>query len=510
MDYSPYSSRSASVASFSSPSIPRIIESSPRDSFESVKHCPPSCTCRLSSATLVPTESLAETPLIIKGPPPYTAFSDDRRKLLLAIVTAAAFLAPVAGNIYLPALPTLAKEFGVSDVAINLSVSLFMLVFAIAPLFWGSCADFMGRKPLYAISFLIFVVANVILAAIPPNYGWLIFFRIVQAIGASSVASLGAGTIADIYEPKVRASAISIFMLGPQLGPILGPVIGGGITAGASWRWIFGFLAILGFALWVWMLFCLPETLRARVGNSAIHANEPWVKFPDFRARAPIEPGTVIMKRPSAMNVFKLLRYPPISLVSLNVAILFGSYYCVAITLPTILEREYHFSSTGVGLAYLPAGVAMVSGSLLSGRYADWDRARAAKASSDGTVIPENRIKSQLFGVVLFPIGIEMYSWFCHYHIHVSAVLIATFIIGFAMSWVFATNTTYMTECKPGQAATLVAIASLFRNPAAALASLIIDPIANRIGMGWAFRGLALLDMACILIVIVLLWYGPG
>lgn len=448
-----------------------------------------------------------------KGPPPYTAFSNRRRQFLLAIVTVAAFLTPVSGNIYLPALPTLAREFKVSDVAINVSVSLFMLVFAIAPLFWGAGADFMGRKPLYTISFLVFIAANIVLAAIPPNYGWLLFFRIVQAIGASSVASLGAGTVADLYEPKIRASAISIFMLGAQLGPVLGPMIGGAIAGagGSSWRWIFGFLAILGSVIWAWMLFCLPETLRARAGNSAIHADRPWISWPDFSARAPIEPGTIVMKRPSAWNTFKLLRYAPITLVSTNVAILFGSYYCVAITLPTVLEREYHFSATAIGLSYIPSGVAMVTGGLLSGQYANWDRARAAEASEDGkTVIPEQRIKSQLFGVVLFPFAIELYGWFTRYHIHPAAVLIATFFIGFAMSWVVATNTTYLTEVKPGQAATLVAIAGLFRNPAAALASVIIDPIVDGVGMGWTFRGVAFLDLACVIIVIVLIWHGPA
>ncbi|KAF2812437.1 dityrosine transporter A [Mytilinidion resinicola] len=430
--------------------------------------------------------------------PPYTAFSDGRRKFLLAIITAAAFLAPVAGNIYLPALPQLSVDFRVSRVAINATVSIFMLVFAIAPLFWGACADFMGRKPLYTISFLIFVLANAILIFIPANYGALFFLRILQATGASSVASLGAGTIADMYEPKIRAGAISIFMLGPQLGPVLGPVIGGAIIGGTSWRWIFGFLAILGAAIWVWMLFCLPETLRAKVGNSAIHADKPWVAFPNFHARAPIKPGTIIMKRPSAMNVFKLLKYPPIVLVSVNVAILFGSYYCVAVTLPTRLRYEYHFSETAIGVAYIPIGVSMIAGSLLSGRYSDWDHTRAQRASPDGKVAPENRIKSQLFGVVLFPVGIELYGWSCYFAFHPAVVLTATAVVGFSMSWVFATNTTYMTLAKPGQAATLVAIASLFRNPAASLASLVIDPIVTKI------------DMSCILIVIVLIWYGPG
>lgn len=92
------------------------------------------------------------------------------------------------------------------------------------------------------VSLLIYIAANIILAAVPANLAALFILRIVQGFGAGSVLSLGAGTVADITEPKVRASAMSIVLLGPQLGPVLGPLLGGAITGGASWRWTFGFL----------------------------------------------------------------------------------------------------------------------------------------------------------------------------------------------------------------------------------------------------------------------------
>ena len=109
------------------------------------------------------------------------------------------------------------------------------------PLFWASHADYAGRKPLYIISLIIYITANILLAALPANLAALFILRIVQAFGAASVLSLGAGTVADLVEPKNRAAAMSIVLLGPQLGPVLGPLLGGALTE-ASWRWIFGFL----------------------------------------------------------------------------------------------------------------------------------------------------------------------------------------------------------------------------------------------------------------------------
>jgi hypothetical protein len=62
--------------------------------------------------------------------PPYTGFSPARRRFILGVVTVAGFFGPLAGGIYLPALPVLEEEFGVGATAINVTVSVFMIVFA--------------------------------------------------------------------------------------------------------------------------------------------------------------------------------------------------------------------------------------------------------------------------------------------------------------------------------------------------------------------------------------------
>jgi MFS family permease len=71
-------------------------------------------------------DTLAKPP----APPSYTGFSPARRRFILGVVTVAGFFGPLAGGIYLPALPVLQSEFGVGATAINVTVSVFMLVFA--------------------------------------------------------------------------------------------------------------------------------------------------------------------------------------------------------------------------------------------------------------------------------------------------------------------------------------------------------------------------------------------
>lgn len=66
----------------------------------------------------------------VTPPPAYSAFSPWRRRFILTVITIAGFFGPLAGGIYLPALPVLENEFGASSTAINITVSVFMLTFA--------------------------------------------------------------------------------------------------------------------------------------------------------------------------------------------------------------------------------------------------------------------------------------------------------------------------------------------------------------------------------------------
>lgn len=81
------------------------------------------------SPVIEKTDQVTQSP---GGKPPYSAFPPKRRSLILGIVTSAGFLGPLAGGIYLPVLPELERDFGVSATVINATVSVFMVVFAFA------------------------------------------------------------------------------------------------------------------------------------------------------------------------------------------------------------------------------------------------------------------------------------------------------------------------------------------------------------------------------------------
>lgn len=438
----------------------------------------------------------------------------------MAIITLAGFLGPVSGNIYIPLLPLLQQTFHTSITVMNATVSVFMLVFAFAPLIWAPWADFGGRKLLYLVSLSLFIVANILLAALPANLASLFILRILQALGASSVMSVGAGTVADITEPKDRAKMMAYYMLGPQMGPVLGPVLSV-IAVNEQWRWIFGFLAILGFVVWCAIWLFLPETLRFLVGNGEAlrtansdnnNNNKSVVKLFQWRQPRLVDDEHGRFPRPpkpSLSGYWDALRFEPVLLSSIGTALLFATFYGVSITFTQVLKDTYGFDSLQRSLAYICPGGSLVAGSLISGHVSDFSRAQMMKKSSSAAYIPERRFSIQLFGLLVSMAGVLMYGWCVDRQVHVAAVFVATFLTGFGMTWVFVTTTAYLTECSKTQPATNVAIANCLRNVAAAICSVVVDPLVGKMGVGWCFTGLALLDLIGVGIWVALIVYGP-
>ncbi|KAK8212251.1 major facilitator superfamily domain-containing protein [Phyllosticta capitalensis] len=434
--------------------------------------------------------------------PPYSAFSKSTKRLILLSVTSAGFFGPLAGAVYLPAIPLFSSIFHTEDDVINASVSVYMAFFAVSPLAWAAFADHKGRHPVYLVSLAIFILANVILAVVPANVGALFVLRILQAVGSSAVASVGAGTVADIVEPSKRASALSIFFLGPQLGPVLGPLIGGQFAAPERWRWSFGFLAIGTFVVYILIVVCLPETLRGLVGNgeASVTKSGRW-SIPPFFQRPTVDPSVKRPQKPSLKLSFTLLCYVPNLIITASGAIQFAALYCILVSFTRMWKTLYGYTEAEAGYAYLCPGY---------GKVSDWWRARAMKASPTGKVPPESRIILQTFGYALAAAGMLMFGWFCEHKVHPAAVMVASAVAAFGMTWVFVTTTSYQTECYPRYGASLVALGQMMRNVGGAVAAVVIQPLIEAMGYGWCFTGLSILTFSCILGVVYLRFTGDA
>ncbi|CEP61883.1 Dtr1p LALA0_S04e02850g [Lachancea lanzarotensis] len=464
-------------------------------------------------------------------PPPYSAFSNREKFIIFVVIVYIGFLGPLSGNIYIPALPILQNIFNLSATAINATVSVFMAVFAVGPLFWASFADFGGRKILYMISLALTVVINVLLAAVPVNVGALFFLRIMQAFASSSVMALGAGTVSDICAPKERGKGIAYFMLGPNMGPIVAPIIAGLILMhGSYWRWLFGFTSIMSGVGLIVVIVLLPETLRCIVGNgdtrwvdshsmstgsemrglagakilicSDIGLLKPVAESPEFQRLYPRPP------KPSLKVYWSLVTFPPVLICSLTTAILFAAYYAFSVTFSHFLREKYFLSNLQIGACYVCPGIALLLGSVSGGHLSDYFRLLWIKRHPNQTFPGEKRLVLQLWGLLLNICGCIGYGWCIQFHHHLAVVLVFSFFTAFGMTWCSNTSMTYLTECIPKRAAGTVAVGSFFRNLAAGVSSVIIMKLCDEMGVGWCFTGLAFCDVASMAGIVYLITSG--
>ncbi|KAH7392181.1 major facilitator superfamily domain-containing protein [Phaeosphaeria sp. MPI-PUGE-AT-0046c] len=460
----------------------------------------PSSTSSTQESQTTPITNVdAEKAPTTENPPPYSAFSHSRQWCIVLIVTAAGFFSPLTGAVYLPSLVLFEAVFKTSSTVINASVSVYWAVFGIAPMFGATLSDYGGRKTIYVGSLAIYLVANSLLAALPPTVGGLFALRVFQAIGSSMVTSIGAGTVADVTEPAKRASRIGLFLLGPQLGPLLGPLIGGQFSHENTWRWVFGFLSVACLPVYILILFFLPETLRCLVGNGTIYANSSWLVMPRLRQKQLVQDGLYPKPpRPTLKSVFHVLAFIPNCIVSFTSAFNFAGLSAMYVVFPRVWQTRYGWDGSETGYAYLAPGVAMTCASFAIGRLGDILYRRYKAKHNGENPPPERRLDTQMYAYVIAAAGKVMFGWFVARKFHPAAGLAASALAASGAGIIMVSSTSYQTECMPTSTAALIALSSLLRNIGAAIAAAIMDSILDAMGYGWCFTGLAILDLLCI------------
>jgi multidrug resistance protein len=153
---------------------------------------------------------------------------------------------------FAPGAEGLANDFAVTDeTVIAMTVSLYVLGFALGPLILAPLSEIYGRLPIYHACNLIYI-AFTTGCAFSTNVNMFLAFRFIAGCAASGPMSVGGGTIADLTAPEDRGKAMALFTMGPLLGPVIGPIVGGFVSETIGWRWTFRIILILVSQLYNW------------------------------------------------------------------------------------------------------------------------------------------------------------------------------------------------------------------------------------------------------------------
>ncbi|QGG61912.1 Bcr/CflA family efflux MFS transporter [Loigolactobacillus bifermentans] len=236
-------------------------------------------------------------------------------------------------DVYLPAMPAMQSNLGGKSA---LTVTSFLIGFAIAQLIWGPISDRIGRKKPLFIGMGLFLVGS-IGCAVSPTMGLVIFWRVVQAIGACVGPMLSQAMIRDLYVANKAAEMLSILTVILSIAPILAPSLGGLLLNVGSWRLIFIFMAIIAAVLLMSVL-KLPETLK-----------------PENRHSFPI---SIVFKRYG-----QLLKQKTFALYTASLTLFYVGIYAFITGSSTVYISYFHVSSQAYGLFF---GVNIIGVSLVS------------------------------------------------------------------------------------------------------------------------------------------------
>ncbi len=185
--------------------------------------------------------------------------SSEYRRLAL-ILGALTAMGPLAIDMYLPALPAIAREFRADAAAVQVSLAVYFAGIAIGQAFYGPMSDAVGRKP--ALFFGLFVfIASSIGCAWADSVGALVVFRFLQALGGCAPLVVPRAVVRDYFDQLGSIRMLSVLMLLMGLAPILAPLIGGQLLINFGWRSVFWVLATYAIVWFILVALFLPESL---------------------------------------------------------------------------------------------------------------------------------------------------------------------------------------------------------------------------------------------------------
>ncbi|KAG0234519.1 hypothetical protein BGW41_001118 [Actinomortierella wolfii] len=363
-------------------------------------------------------------------------WSKAKKNMVVVVISYCAFTAPLGSNIYMPAVLDVRDDLKTTSAFVSATLSVYVLVMGIMPVFWAALCDYSGRRPIYLLSMMIFILGS-LGAALSHNIGMFFAMRTIQAFGSSSVLSVGGGSLSDCFHSGERGTAFGLFYLVA--------------------------CAILAFLM---VLFLLPETYRKRIDRhsstqsttknpaalSAPSSGETMQELKDYpshiqsnhstliesRESLPAngienekEPGSLeatpittttitspststgkqkevpksstssghgegddgseretssldyqpeatgetnkkTKKRFNPLRPLTCLRSPTNAILVGFNALALGAQFCMNNTLPISFDELYHFSESTIGLCMMAGGAGSALGSLLGGRYSDF------------------------------------------------------------------------------------------------------------------------------------------
>ncbi|KAJ3064575.1 hypothetical protein HDU98_012030 [Podochytrium sp. JEL0797] len=366
------------------------------------------------------------------------------------------FISPISSSMIAPALRTIAYDLKITTVIeMEMTLSIFVLAYAIGPLILGPLSEIYGRYKVLQISLWFFVLFNA-LCGFSQTLGQLLAFRFFAGLGGSAPIALAGSVVSDCFNGAEMGAAMSYYALGVILAPALGPIIGGFLTQAISWNWLFYIVSILAGVLALAGTFWLPETyapiLRAREQKASGSGDTSHQ----------IDAANVL--RSALTRPFVLLFTQPICLtIALIMAFVYGVMYIVLSTFSELFVVNYGESTNISTLHYLALAIGLFIGNRCSGGLLDTISAYLQKKYNTPHK-PEYRLPVCIPAAFLLPLGLFIYGWSAQNTVHWIVPDIGIALFAVSVNITFQALTVYTVDVYSMYAASALAAVSSLRS----------------------------------------------
>jgi MFS transporter, DHA1 family, multidrug resistance protein len=169
----------------------------------------------------------------------------------------------------LPALTAMGSALRVDPAQAGLMMSVFMLGFAVSPLFYGPASDRYGRKPVVLFACTLFAIGG-LGCALARSLPTLLLWRVVQGAGAGASMTISLAIIRDLFEGQAARTRLSYVAIATMVVPMIAPTAGAALLAFGGWRSIPAVLAVVGLLLLLAMAIGFAESARLSPVNRLI------------------------------------------------------------------------------------------------------------------------------------------------------------------------------------------------------------------------------------------------
>lgn len=397
-----------------------------------------------------------------------------------------------------------ARYMHVSEVSESLAVSMYLFGIAVGAIFAGPCAETVGRLVTYLGTFFVYLIWT-LASALAPNFTAQIIFRGFAGLFASASMSIYGGSLADMFEPEVRAVVWPFFALSPLLGPTIAPIVNGWITQNLGWRWDDWLTLILSGTIFLVAVCFLPETYSPLILSFKASLLREATQTSNFTSE--FDQGQNVSAR--LLQNLRLIchfifREATTLLFGLYLTLLYLLIYGFLEGFDFIFTKTYGFD---VGQRYT-AFASIAIGILIGLPYVVLINTLKSRQTTTGESIPEQRLLPSLLASPLLAISLFWIAWTDRPEISFFSILGACCLFGFSLMALFTSTYHYLIDTYGIRASNALSAITFMRYLASGGMVIATEPIYYALTVKWTLTMFGCVAAVLTPVPWIFWWYG--